>query len=65
MGLYQKYMALPLGVKLFLWGSTAAVAYLTDSVSERIFEQNMIDAEAERRVELEMERLRKQAQQKP
>lgn len=52
-------MALPLKVKLFIWVSTAGVAFLTDSISEKIFEQNMIDAEANRRVELELKKLEK------
>lgn len=60
MGLYQKYMALPFKVKIFIWTSTAGVAFLTDSISEKIFEQNMIDVEADRRVELELERLRRE-----
>ncbi|TID28376.1 hypothetical protein CANINC_002554 [Pichia inconspicua] len=56
--LFAKYNALPLRAKLYIWISTAAVAWLADSVSERVFEQNMVDAEAERRVELEMQKLR-------
>ncbi|GMM28428.1 hypothetical protein DAMA08_011440 [Martiniozyma asiatica (nom. inval.)] len=61
--LYQRYLLLPFKVKLFIWSTTAVVAYLTDSVSDRIFEQNMIDAEAERRVELELKRLQEDQKQ--
>lgn len=58
--LFAKYNALSFKVKLYLWVSTAAVAWLADSVSDKIFEQNMIDAEAERRVEIELKKLHEQ-----
>ena len=54
--LYQRYTRLPLKWKLYIWGSTFAVAWLADSISEKIFQQNMIDAEAERRVDIQMEK---------
>lgn len=56
--LFSKYNALSIRVKLYIWISTAAVAWLADSVSDRIFEQNMIDAEANRRVEIELRKLK-------
>lgn len=49
-------MKLPLKWKLYIWGSTFVVALLADSISEKIFQQNMIDAEAERRVDIQMEK---------
>ncbi len=54
--LYHRYMKLPLKWKLYIWGSTFIVALLADSISEKIFQQNMIDAEAERRVDIQMEK---------
>jgi hypothetical protein len=58
LSLFAKYNALSFRVKLYLWISTAGVAWLADSVSDRIFEQNMIDVEANRRVEMELKRMR-------
>lgn len=56
--LYAKYRALSLKVKLYIWITTAGAAWLADSLSDRIFEQNMIDAEANRRVEMEIRKMR-------
>lgn len=56
--LYARYRALSLRVKLYIWITTAGAAWLADSLSDRIFEQNMIDAEANRRVEMEIRKMR-------
>lgn len=56
--LFARYNALSIKVKLYIWITTAGVAWLADSMSERIFEQNMIEEEANRRVEIEMKKLR-------
>lgn len=56
--LYARYNALSFKVKLYLWITTAGAAWLADSLSDRIFEQNMIDAEATRRVEMEIRKMR-------
>lgn len=56
--LFARYNALSLKVKLYIWITTAGVAWLADSISDRIFEQNMIDAEASRRVEIELRKMK-------
>lgn len=61
--LYGRYRALSLKVKLYIWITTAGAAWLADSLSDRIFEQNMIDAEANRRVEMEIRKMRELEQQ--
>lgn len=60
--LFARYNALPLRAKLYIWISTAAVAWLADSVSDRVFEQSMVDAEAERRVQHELQKLREKGE---
>lgn len=56
--LFKRYNSLPFRAKLYIWITTAGVAWLADSISARIFEQNMIDAEANRRVEMEMRKMK-------
>ncbi|KAG0676495.1 hypothetical protein C6P40_001396 [Pichia californica] len=56
--LWRKYSALSFKVKLYIWITTAGAAWLADSLSDKIFEQNMIDAEAHRRVEMELRKMR-------
>lgn len=56
--LYARYCALSFKVKIYIWITTAGAAWLADSLSDRIFEQNMIDAEAHRRVEKELRKMK-------
>jgi hypothetical protein len=56
--LFARYSALSFKVKLYIWITTAGAAWLADSVSDRIFEQNMIEEEANRRVEIELRKLK-------
>lgn len=58
LSLYSRYNALPFKLKLYLWITTAGVAWLADSVSDRIFQQNMIEEEANRRVEMEIRKMK-------
>lgn len=59
--LYQRYMSIPTKWKVYIWGTTFVVAFAANSISDKILEKNMIDAEAERRVDLELQKQDKSA----
>lgn len=62
--LYQRYSRLPMKWKLYIWGSTFVVAWLADSLSNRIFDKNMIDEEAKRRVDIQLKKEQENADSK-
>ncbi|GME79118.1 unnamed protein product [Ambrosiozyma monospora] len=61
--IWQRYQRIPLKWKLYIGTTTFIIAFLADSISDKLMERNMIDYEANRRVEIEMSKLKLRQQQ--
>ncbi|OWB71149.1 hypothetical protein B5S31_g834 [[Candida] boidinii] len=58
--IWGKYQALPFKWKIYIGISTFISVYIADSLGEKMMENSMVEYEANRRVEMEMEKLRNQ-----
>ncbi|OUM51243.1 hypothetical protein BVG19_g333 [[Candida] boidinii] len=57
---WGKYQKLPFKWKIYIGISTFVTVYIADSLGEKMMENSMVEYEANRRVEMEMEKLRNQ-----